>query len=230
LSLITETYLPGPRCLHRPPRTAHAALPPRAPPLSSLTLIRCEHRREGKAHLIFPTRSSSIASAFPRRLPPLLRREPSTSSPSPVALVGAPILCQSCFMEGPERPVIVGFPSNTDTSSMIAPSSHSPQLPPTPPAPPRHRIAHRPVHRHHRPLLRLVTDDSSSLSRTIVEDPILVSNFLPPTPQIGFPTLKHRSSALPGPSSPASCHGISPPLFSNWASRFRPKCTVASSI
>jgi hypothetical protein len=129
--------------------------------------------------LIFPTHSSYVASTFPRCLPPLLRREPSTSSPPPAALVGALILCQSCAMEGPERPLNAGFQSTTNTSSTAAPSGHSPSS--MPPAPPRHRVARRPVHRHHRPLLRPVTDGSSSPSRTIIEDPIPMSNFLPNT-------------------------------------------------
>jgi hypothetical protein len=67
----------------QPPRTGHAPPPSRAPPLSPLILIRCEHRQGGKARLIFPTRNSSVASAFPRRLP-LLQRRALPRQPPPV--------------------------------------------------------------------------------------------------------------------------------------------------
>jgi hypothetical protein len=65
----------------------------------------------GQSPFVFPTRSSSITSISPHCLPPLLYREPSASSAPPAALVGALILCPSCAKEGPEWPLITGFPS-----------------------------------------------------------------------------------------------------------------------
>jgi hypothetical protein len=129
-------------------------------------LIRCEHRREGKAHLISPL----IA---PLSLPPPRLQ---LHSWMPSSCIGA---VPRRALRGPSSPVSLWFPSVMGTLLMATPSGHSPQSPPMPPAPPRRRVARRPVNRHHRPLLRPVTDGSSSPSRTVMEDPIPVSNFLP---------------------------------------------------
>jgi hypothetical protein len=127
-------------------------------------LIRCEHRREGKAHLISPL----IA---PLSLPPPRLQ---LHSWMPSSCIGA---VPRRALRGPSSPVSLWFPSVMGTLLMATPSGHSPQSPPMPPAPPRRALPADPstdtIDR------RPVTDGSSSPSRTVMEDPIPVSNFLP---------------------------------------------------
>jgi hypothetical protein len=99
-----------PTAVHRPLfSTAPRLLHPCAPVSARLYPLRASMR--GQSPFVFPTRSSFVTSASPCCLPPLLQRELSVSSPPPAALVGALIQCRSCAKEGPERPLIAGFPS-----------------------------------------------------------------------------------------------------------------------
>jgi hypothetical protein len=160
-----------------PPHAGHAAPPPRAPPLSPLTLIRCEHQREGKARLIFPTRNSSVASAFPRRLPLLQCRALPRQPPS----VG---LCQGDLLE--HRPNLDPLPE-----PLVAARSR-----------PQATLRCCFFRREHLSMDRLVRSSSNPTGTTTSSARALRRSPTPPSSPARAPTTRHRCLLRPNRAPP----------------------------